>query len=42
MNKGLFISERFINQAFLSSLQDSSQAYADSQLVYQDDLPIDL
>ena len=34
VNKGVFNSERFIDQVFLSSLQDSSQSYTESQLAY--------
>jgi hypothetical protein len=38
VNKGVFNSERFIDQVFLSSLQDSSQSYTKSQLAYQADI----
>ena len=42
VNKGVFSSDRFINQVFLSSLEDSSQSYTESQLAYQADVLIDL
>ena len=42
VNKGVFNSERFIDQVFLSSLQDSSQSYTESQLAYQADILTDL
>ena len=42
VNKGIFSSEYFINQVFLSSLEDSSQSYTESQLAYQADVLIDL
>ena len=34
MNKGIFDSERFINQGLLSNLERSSQSYIESQLDY--------
>ena len=42
VNKGVFSSDRFINQVFLSSLEDSSQSYTESQLAYQADILTDL
>ena len=38
VNKGVFSSDCFINQVFLSNLEDSSQSYTESQLADQADV----